>query len=56
MASKMPSINHPCITHPWQLAYSFLYGLWKYQWDADCELFLKILMVRATADGLGAML
>ena len=30
---------------PSQAAYSFLYGLWKYQWDADCELFLKILTV-----------
>lgn len=28
---------------PVQLAYNFLYGLWLYQWDADCELFLKIL-------------
>jgi hypothetical protein len=27
-----------------QLGYNFLYSLWKYQWDADCELFLKILM------------
>ena len=28
-----------------QMGYNFLYGLWKYQWDADCELFLKILQV-----------
>ena len=27
-----------------QLGYNFLYGLWLYQWDADCELFLKILV------------
>ena len=26
-----------------QLGYNFLYGLWLFQWDADCELFLKIL-------------
>lgn len=25
------------------MGYNFLYGLWLYQWDADCELFLKIL-------------
>jgi hypothetical protein len=28
-----------------QLAYNFLYSLWKYQWDADCELFMKVLQV-----------
>ncbi len=26
-----------------QTGYNFLYGCWKYSWDADCELFLKIL-------------
>jgi len=26
-----------------QLGYNFLFSLWKYQWDADCELFLKVL-------------
>ena len=26
-----------------QMGYNLLYGLWKYSWDADCELFLKIL-------------
>lgn len=26
-----------------QLGYNFLYSLWRYQWDADCELFLKVL-------------
>ena len=26
-----------------EMGYSLLYGLWQYQWDADCELFLKIL-------------
>jgi hypothetical protein len=26
-----------------ELGYNFLFGLWKYKWDADCELFLKIL-------------
>jgi hypothetical protein len=25
------------------MGYNLLYGLWKYSWDADCELFLKIL-------------
>lgn len=33
------------MTHalPVQMGYNLLYGLWKYSWDADCELFLKIL-------------
>ena len=26
-----------------QGGYNLLFGLWKYAWDADCELFLKIL-------------
>ena len=26
-----------------QAGYNLLYGCWKYSWDADCELFLKIL-------------
>ena len=26
-----------------QMGYNFLYGLWKYSWDSDCDLFLKIL-------------
>jgi hypothetical protein len=26
-----------------ELGYNLLYGLWLYQWDADCELFLKVL-------------
>jgi hypothetical protein len=26
------------------MGYNFLYGLWRYKWDADCELFLKVLM------------
>ena len=26
-----------------QTGYNLLYGSWKYSWDADCELFLKIL-------------
>jgi hypothetical protein len=26
-----------------QMGYNFLYGLWKYSWDADCDLFLRIL-------------
>lgn len=26
-----------------ELGYNFLYGLWLYRWDADCELFLKIV-------------
>lgn len=26
-----------------QMGYNLLYGLWKYAWDADCELFLRIL-------------
>lgn len=25
------------------MGYNFLYGLWKYSWDADCDLFLRIL-------------
>jgi hypothetical protein len=25
------------------MGYNFLYGLWKYSWDSDCNLFLKIL-------------
>ena len=37
-------------THPnppaSQAGYNFLFGLWRYQWDADCELFLRIIMVR----------
>lgn len=31
--------------HPVQAGYNFIFGLWKYQWDADCELFLRILLV-----------
>lgn len=34
----------PCCV---QAGYNFLYGLFKYQWDADCELFLRILLVWA---------
>ncbi|KAL0021015.1 hypothetical protein WJX77_006994 [Trebouxia sp. C0004] len=26
-----------------ETGYNLLYGCWKYSWDADCELFLKIL-------------
>ncbi|CAL8464737.1 g4272 [Coccomyxa elongata] len=26
-----------------EMGYNLLYGLWKYAWDADCELFLRIL-------------
>eukprot|EP00884_Botryococcus_braunii_P012883 jgi/Botrbrau1/21596/Bobra.43_1s0006.1 len=26
-----------------EMGYNFLYGLWKYSWDADCDLFLRIL-------------
>ncbi|KAK9824582.1 hypothetical protein WJX72_011489 [[Myrmecia] bisecta] len=26
-----------------EMGYNLLYGLWKYKFDADCELFLKIL-------------
>lgn len=37
-----------------QSGYNFLYGLWKYQWDADCELFLRILLVRCWLGGGGA--
>jgi hypothetical protein len=25
------------------MGYNLLYGLWKYAWDADCELFLRIM-------------
>ena len=33
-----------------QTGYNFLYGLWKYSWDADCELFLKILQEEIKED------
>ena len=33
-----------------QMGYNFLYGLWKYSWDADCELFLKILQEETKED------
>lgn len=33
-----------------QAGYNFLYGLWKYSWDADCELFLKILQEEIKED------
>jgi hypothetical protein len=26
-----------------EMGYNFLYGLWAFKWDADCELFLRIL-------------
>ena len=26
-----------------QTGYNLLYGLWRYSFDADCDLFLKIL-------------
>lgn len=26
-----------------QMGYNLLYSLWKYSYDADCSLFLKIL-------------
>ena len=32
------------------MGYNFLYGLWKYSWDADCELFLKILQEETKED------
>lgn len=41
--------SHQCYYHDMffflfvQLGYNFLFSLWKYQWDADCELFLKVL-------------
>jgi hypothetical protein len=25
------------------MGYNFLYGVWKYSWDSDCDLFLKIM-------------
>jgi hypothetical protein len=31
-----------CVVHV-QMGYNLLFGLWKYSWDADCDLFLKIL-------------
>ena len=37
-----------------QAGYNFMFGLWKYQWDADCELFLRILLVRARSALCGA--
>lgn len=33
-----------------QMGYNLLYGLWKYSWDADCELFLKILQGEIAED------
>jgi regulator of replication initiation timing len=27
-----------------ELGYNFLYSLWKYSWDTDCDLFLKVLL------------
>jgi hypothetical protein len=33
-----------------QVAYSLLYGLFRYQWDADCELFLKVLQGEVKED------
>ena len=33
-----------------KMGYNFLYGLWKYSWDADCELFLKILQEETKED------
>ena len=33
-----------------QTGYNFLYGLWKYSWDADCELLLKILQEEIKED------
>ena len=35
-----------------QAGYNFLFGLWKYQWDADCELFLRILLVGSLRRGV----
>ena len=32
------------------MGYNLLYGLWKYSWDADCELFLKILQEETKED------
>ena len=32
------------------MGYNFLYGLWKYSWDADCELFLRILEEKIKED------
>lgn len=33
-----------------QAGYNLLHGLWKYSWDADCELFLKILQGQVRED------
>ncbi|KAI7835772.1 hypothetical protein COHA_010350 [Chlorella ohadii] len=33
-----------------EAGYNFLFGLWKYQWDADCELFLRILLGEVKED------
>lgn len=41
---------------PPQAGYNFLYGLWRYQWDADCELFLRILLVCGGGGGAAAAL
>ncbi|KAL4444954.1 hypothetical protein ABPG77_004004 [Micractinium sp. CCAP 211/92] len=33
-----------------EMGYNFLFGLWKYQWDADCELFLRIILGEVKED------
>jgi hypothetical protein len=33
-----------------QAGYNLIYGLWKYRWDADCELFLAVLSGRVRED------
>ncbi|KAI3438406.1 hypothetical protein D9Q98_000838 [Chlorella vulgaris] len=38
------------ITAVVEVGYNFLFGLWKYQWDADCELFLRILLGEVKED------
>jgi hypothetical protein len=42
-AQRPPNHRPPAQPLPAQLGYNFLYGLWLFQWDADCELFLKVL-------------
>lgn len=43
VASRLSIFMQTDIFCVMQTGYNLLYGCWKYSWDADCELFLKIL-------------
>lgn len=52
LVSCLPCSNRaPPVRPHTQAGYNFLFGLWKYQWDADCELFMRILLVGGAAWG-----